>query len=56
MEIINHHAGKGNTLNYFRNPKRSTEIKANYEKVFNYLRELNSFNSELMFLYEYFVP
>ena len=53
---MNRHKGRGTDISYFKSPKRAAEINANYQKVFNYLKDLPSFSSDLMFLYEYFVP
>jgi hypothetical protein len=55
-EIINHHKGKAGELCYFKNPVKSAEVHSNYQKVFSYLNQLPNFESELLFMYEYFVP
>ena len=44
-EIVNRHKGRGTDISYFKNPKRTAEINANYQKVFNYLKDLPTFSS-----------
>lgn len=55
-EILNHHLGRSGNVSYVKVPVKSAEIHSNYQKVFNCLKDIPKFESELLFMYEFFVP
>lgn len=42
-ELVNHHLSRGNKLYYNKNPQRNSEVHANYQRIFDYLKGLPTF-------------
>ena len=43
-------------IRYEAKPTKSSEIHANYRRVFDHLSKLNNFSSSFLYSYESFVP
>lgn len=55
-EVVNYKKGREQKLKYEDKNPNATEIRSNYKRLFEYLKEFPQFPRELLFRYEYFVP